>query len=84
MSIETIEPTLANVLAARPHVYRYLQRTPLHLSQGLSDLLGARIYVKHENHHAVGAFKVRGGVNLAAHLSDTEGHGRDPAECAEG
>ena len=34
--------------------------------------MGARVHVKHENHQPVGAFKVRGGVNLVARLSDEE------------
>ncbi len=34
--------------------------------------MGAEVYVKHENHQPVGAFKVRGGVNLVAQLSDDE------------
>jgi threonine dehydratase len=64
--------TFADVLAARPHVYRYLQSTPLHGYAGLGELVGAEIYVKHENHQPVGAFKVRGGVNLVASISETE------------
>ncbi|MCH8897160.1 MAG: pyridoxal-phosphate dependent enzyme, partial [Chloroflexi bacterium] len=54
-------------------MYRYLSPTPLHEYAGLSELVGARVYVKHENHHAVGAFKVRGGINLAAHLAAAGG-----------
>ncbi len=61
-----------DVLAARPRVYRHLLRTPLHHSPGLSRLLDAEVHVKHENHHVVGAFKVRGGVNLAAQLTPAE------------
>jgi threonine dehydratase len=61
-----------DVLAAREPVYRHLRRTPLHFSPGLSELLGADVFVKHENHHAVGAFKVRGGVNLASLLTPAE------------
>ncbi len=67
--------TLKDVLAARANVYRYLSWTPLHPYAGLSELVGARVYVKHENHHAVRAFKVRGGVQLAATLSDAERRG---------
>ena len=63
--------TYADVLAAREKVYRHLHATPLHPYAGLSELVGAEVYVKHENHHAVGAFKVRGGVNLAAHLAES-------------
>lgn len=34
--------------------------------------MGAEVWVKHENHQPVGAFKVRGGLNLAARLSEEE------------
>jgi len=65
-------PTLQDVLAARPHVYRYLLPTPLHHYATLSELLGTQVWVKHENHQPVGAFKVRGGLTLAAHLTAQE------------
>lgn len=65
-------PVLKDVLAARPHVYRYLQPTPLHHYPGLSKLVGAEVFIKHENHQPVGAFKVRGGLNLAANLTPAE------------
>jgi threonine dehydratase len=53
---------LRDVFAARANVYRYLKPTPLHDYAGLSSLIGADVWVKHENHHPVGAFKVRGGL----------------------
>jgi threonine dehydratase len=65
-------PTLHDVIAARPNVYRYLRPTPLYHYSGLSQLIGAEVWVKHENHHPVGAFKVRGGLNLAARLTGAE------------
>lgn len=65
-------PTLHDVIAAQPHVYRYLQPTPLHHYATLSALLGAQVWVKHENHQPVGAFKVRGGLSLAAGLSEEQ------------
>jgi threonine dehydratase len=65
-------PTLHDIMAARSNVYRYLKPTPLHHYSGLSGLVGADIWVKHENHQPVGAFKVRGGLNLAAHLTAEE------------
>ncbi len=68
-------PTLQGIYAARKQVYRFLQPTPLHHYETLSTLLGAKIYIKHENHLPVGAFKVRGGVNLAAHLSTEQRKG---------
>lgn len=69
---EHVMPTLQDIIAARKYVYRYLKPTPLYQYAGLSELVGADVWVKHENHQPVGAFKVRGGLNLAAHLSDAE------------
>lgn len=65
-------PTFRDVLQARQVVERYLRRTPLHFYPGLSEHLGFRVYIKHENHQPVGAFKVRGGVYLASQLNDAE------------
>ncbi len=65
-------PTLQDVLAARPNVYRYLQPTPLHHYATLSELVGTQVWIKHENHQPIGAFKVRGGLNLAANLTPQE------------
>jgi threonine dehydratase len=65
-------PTLADVLAARRRIAPRLPRTPLFTYPALDELVGTRVYVKHENHQPVGAFKVRGGVNLVAQLSGEE------------
>jgi threonine dehydratase len=61
-----------DVLAAQPVVYQYLPRTPLYEYPSLSRLLGCQFWIKHENHLPVGAFKVRGGVNLVHSLTDDE------------
>ncbi|MEM6958076.1 MAG: threonine dehydratase [Myxococcota bacterium] len=61
-----------DVLRARPVVHRHLPRTPLYRYPLLSARLGFDAFVKHENHLPIGAFKVRGGVNLFANLSDAE------------
>ncbi len=65
-------PTMRDVLEAHRRIRRYLPRTALHTYPALSDLIGAEVYVKHENYQPVGAFKVRGGVNLMSQLSDDE------------
>ena len=70
--MENHMPTLHDIVAAQPHVYRYLKPTPLHHYPTLSELLGASVWVKHENHQPVGVFKVRGGLNLAANLTPEE------------
>jgi threonine dehydratase len=69
-------PTLIDVLEARRRISPYLRPTALFGYRGLSELVGAEVVVKHENHQPVGAFKVRGGVNLVSQLSaDEREHG---------
>jgi threonine dehydratase len=65
-------PTFADVLAARRQIAPYLRPTPLYSYPALSELVGAEVWVKHENHQPGGAFKVRGGVNLVSQLSEEE------------
>ena len=65
-------PTLADVHEARDRIAPYLRPTPLYQYASLDELVGAEVFVKHENHQPVGAFKVRGGVNLVSQLSDEE------------
>jgi len=65
-------PTLEDITAACKNVYQHLKPTPLYHYSGLSDLIGANVWIKHENHQPVGAFKVRGGLNLAANLTSEE------------
>ncbi|HEV2362352.1 MAG TPA: threonine/serine dehydratase [Acidimicrobiales bacterium] len=62
-------PTLRDVFQARKRIAPYLPRTPLFSYPALDGLLGATVFVKHENHQPIGAFKVRGGVNLVSQLS---------------
>lgn len=64
----------ADVLEALPRVRSVLNPTALYEWPGLSDLTGCRYFVKHENHQPVGAFKIRGGINLVSTLSDSERH----------
>jgi threonine dehydratase len=70
--VERQIPTLADVYAARLRIAPHLRPTPLYAHGALSELVGAEIFVKHENHLPIGAFKVRGGVNLVSQLSDGE------------
>jgi threonine dehydratase len=65
-------PTFVDVLAARRRIAPYLRPTPLYRYDALSELVGTEVWVKHENHLPVGAFKVRGGVNLISQLSARE------------
>ncbi|NOZ54033.1 MAG: threonine/serine dehydratase [Gammaproteobacteria bacterium] len=67
--------SLAEAIKAKKSVYAHLVPTPLTRYEGLSKLLSANVYVKHENHNPTGTFKIRGGINLMRHLKDdgTEG-----------
>ena len=65
-------PTLRDVYLAKKTIAPHIPRTPLHYSSGLSEMLSAEVYLKHEEHLPLGAFKGRGGINLLANLSDEE------------
>ena len=65
-------PTFQDILRAQKQIRPYLARTPLYSYPALNELLGSLIYLKHENYQPVGAFKVRGGVNLISQLSAEE------------
>lgn len=67
-----IAPTLDDIRAARPHVYAAMPQSPLQTHPLLAERLDAEAFVKHENHNPTGAFKVRGGLNLIARLSDAD------------
>lgn len=62
-------PTYADILAAREFISSYLPKTPLVRSHKISEALGCDYYLKLENLQPVGAFKVRGGVNLVGHAA---------------
>jgi threonine dehydratase len=66
------QPSFRDVLSARTRIRPYLSPTPLRSYPELSTLLGAETWVKHENFQPIGAFKVRGGVNLVSQLTDDE------------
>lgn len=68
----TDQDWLPLILAARRRIAPYIKPTPLYYYPLLSDLVGARVHVKHENYNPTGAFKVRGGINLVASLSAEE------------
>jgi threonine dehydratase len=72
--IATSVPDLADVLSARLRIAPYLRPTPLYRYPVLDAMTGSRVWVKHENHQPVGAFKVRGGVNLVSQLTAEERH----------
>src|SRR5256885_17042221 len=65
-------PTFNDISIAREFVGQYRPRTPLVRAEKLSEMLGCDYYVKLENLHPVGAFKVRGGINLVGTATDED------------
>ena len=54
---------------AQSLVYQYLSPTPTYAWPQLQAELGCEVWVKHENHTPIGAFKVRGGLVYLDELS---------------
>jgi threonine dehydratase len=65
-------PTLQDVYRARQVIGRYLPPTPLVRSAAMSEALECELYLKLETALPIGAFKVRGGLNLLSHLTEDE------------
>jgi len=60
--------TLDDITSASRVVYEEMQATPQYRWPMLCECLGTEIWVKHENHSPVGAFKIRGGLVYFDHL----------------
>lgn len=60
--------SLREVFKARKIVAQYLKPSSLIKYEGLSKLLGFDAYIKHENQNITGSFKIRGGINVMAHI----------------
>lgn len=71
-AVAELSVSFEDVVAARERIAPYLAQTPLYEYPGLSKLLGFPFYLKHENHQPVGAFKVRGGINLMSQMNEEE------------
>ena len=61
-------PTLDEVRAAAELVYRLILPTPQYRWPLLCDRLGTEVWVKHENHTPIGAFKARTAIVYAEEL----------------
>ena len=66
------EPTLDDIYRAKTVIEGHVLRTPLRHYPVLSELLDADVWVKHENFQLLGAFKVRGGINLVSQTTEDE------------
>ena len=54
--------TLSDLEAAAELVRPLVAPTPQHAWPLLAERTGAHVWVKHENHTAIGAFKIRSGI----------------------
>ena len=65
-------PTLAQIREAQDVLYRYMPPTPQYSWPLINQRLGAEVWIKHENHTPVGAFKIRGALIYAEWLKQTQ------------
>jgi threonine dehydratase len=71
-SMKKEEITIRNVWEARKRIASIVNKTPLIQSFVLSERIGRPVYLKLENVHDIGAFKVRGAANKILSLSEEE------------
>ncbi|AXK41979.1 threonine ammonia-lyase [Erythrobacter aureus] len=64
--------TLDDVRAAAARIEGAVVRTPMLHSQTLSEICGADIWLKFENHQFTAAYKERGALNALLHLDDEQ------------
>ncbi len=64
--------TLDDVRAAASRIEGAVVRTPMLRSQTLSEIAGADIWLKFENHQFTAAYKERGALNALLHLSEEQ------------
>ena len=65
-------PSLTQVHAAQTVIYRYMAPTPQYTWPLINQRLGTEVWVKHENHTPVGAFKLRGALVYLHWLKHTQ------------
>jgi len=63
MQRDALPVTVSDVRAARERINGSIQRTPTVISQTLSQMTGATVYLKFENHQFTAAYKERGALN---------------------
>ncbi len=64
--------TLADIEAAQKALLGHVQNTPCQYSRTLSEITGAQVYLKFENHQFTASFKERGALNKLISLDANE------------
>src|ERR1700722_975017 len=67
-TLATSLPTLEEIKSAQQHVYAVMQPTPQYTWPLLCARMGTEVWVKHENHSPIGAFKARTALVYVAEL----------------
>jgi threonine dehydratase len=65
-------PSLAQIREAQTVVYRHMPPTPQYTWPLINSRLRAEVWIKHENHTPVGAFKLRGALVYMDWLKQTQ------------
>jgi threonine dehydratase len=65
-------PSLEQIREAQNVLYRFMPPTPQYSWPLINRRLGAEVWVKHENHTPVGAFKIRGAMLYMEWLTRTQ------------
>jgi threonine dehydratase len=76
--------SLAQLRRACARVHAVIPPTPQQQWPLLSAAAGAEVWVKHENHTPIGAFKVRGGINYVHKLCEREPATREVVAASTG
>lgn len=63
---------MAAVRRARERIGNVARRTPLDYSNTFSEMTGAEVHLKLENHQRTGSFKIRGATNRVRTMTDDE------------
>src|SRR4051812_29035519 len=66
---DALPVSLADIQAAAARIAGSIVRTPTLHSQTLSQLTGARVWLKFENHQFTAAYKERGALNTLLQMS---------------
>jgi threonine dehydratase len=64
-------PSRDEIVLAIQTVYQAMQPTPQYCWPLLSDRVGTEVWIKHENHTPLGAFKIRGGLVYCRRLRES-------------
>lgn len=64
--------TLSDIQAAHERIKPYIHKTPVMTNKSINEISGMEFYFKCENFQKIGAFKIRGGMNAALTLNESQ------------